>query len=190
MRFIARLPIVRRVPTLVVLIAAVFALAACDGGPSSDDLRRDLTTQLENDVAPGLLSIEQLTPLQESTFASLDRERRRVRFTADLKLKRDHDFGAWDQLNALAFLQALGARAEDAQGIKHDAREGWDSWEVIHVNMPEAEMRDLITEIRSITQGIGTFDTHFSHYQELVGRDADKIVQTRKHQIGATPAQH
>ena len=77
-----------------------------------------------------------------------------------------------------------------AQILGFDAREGWDSWEVIHVNMPEAEMRDLITEIRSITQGIGTFDTHFSHYQELVGRDADKIVQTRKHQIGATPAQH
>lgn len=139
MRFIARLPIVRRVPTLVVLMAAVFALAACDGGPSSDDLRRDLTTQLENDVAPGLLSIEQLTPLQESTFASLDRERRRVRFTADLKLKRDHDFGAWDQLNALAFLQALGARAEDAQGIKHDGNKNGD---VIHITGASVYVRD------------------------------------------------
>lgn len=135
MRFIARLPIVRRLtahraPVLVLMVAALFALAACDSGPSGDDLRRDLTAQLENEVAPGLLSIEQLTPVQESTFASFDRERRRVRFTADLKLKRDHDFGAWDQLNALALLQALGVRAEGAQGIKHDGNRTGD---VIHV---------------------------------------------------------
>jgi len=67
-----------------------------------------------------------------------------------------------------------------AQILGFDAREGWDGWEVIQVNMPEAEMQNLITEIRSISQGIGTFETTFSHYQELTGRDAEKVVQTRK----------
>jgi elongation factor G len=72
-----------------------------------------------------------------------------------------------------------------AQILGFNAREGWDGWEEIHVNMPEAAMQDLITEIRSITQGIGTFDAVFSRYQELIGRDAERVVQTRKQNIGA-----
>jgi elongation factor G len=76
-----------------------------------------------------------------------------------------------------------------AQILGFNAREGWDGWEEIHVNMPEAAMRDLITEIRSITQGIGTFESTFSHYQELIGRDADRVVQTRKQSM-ETGAHH
>ncbi len=72
-----------------------------------------------------------------------------------------------------------------AQILGFNAREGWDGWEEIHVNMPEAAMQDLITEIRSITQGIGTFESAFSHYQELIGRDAERVVQTRKQTMGA-----
>lgn len=124
---------------LVLLAAALFVLAACDSGPSSDDLRRDLAAQLESDVAPGLLSIDQLTTIQDTTFASFDRERRRLRFTADLKLKRDHDFGSWDQLNALALLQALGVRPEDASGIKHGGNRAGD---VIHVAGAGMYVRD------------------------------------------------
>jgi len=67
-----------------------------------------------------------------------------------------------------------------AQILGFNAREGWDGWEEIHVNMPEALMQDLITEIRSITHGIGTFESTFSHYQELMGRDAERVVMTRK----------
>src|SRR5262249_33999924 len=39
-------------------------------------------------------------------------------------------FGAWDQLNTLALLQALGARPEDARGIKPGGNRAGD---VIHV---------------------------------------------------------
>lgn len=70
-----------------------------------------------------------------------------------------------------------------AQILGFNARDGWDGWEEIRVNMPEAAMQDLITELRSITQGIGTYDAIFSHYQELIGRDADRVVQTRKQTI-------
>ena len=48
--------------------------------------------------------------------------------------------------------------------------------------MPEAEMQDLILEIRSISQGTGTYEAVFSHYQELQGRDAEKVVEHRKTQ--------
>ena len=37
--------------------------------------------------------------------------------------------------------------------------------------MPEAEIADMIVEIRSVTQGVGTFRTEFDHLQELAGRD-------------------
>ena len=63
-----------------------------------------------------------------------------------------------------------------AQILGFDAREGWSGWEVIHVNMPASEMQDLILEVRSISQGVGTFTSAFSHYQELVGRDADRVA--------------
>lgn len=76
-----------------------------------------------------------------------------------------------------------------AQILGFNAREGWDGWEEIHVNMPEALMQDLITEIRSITQGIGTFESMFSRYQELIGRDAERVVLSRK-QTMETSAHH
>ena len=67
-----------------------------------------------------------------------------------------------------------------AQILGFNTRDGWEGWEVIQVNMPEAEMQDLVTEIRSISHGIGTFESKFEHYQELVGRDADKVIEARK----------
>lgn len=67
-----------------------------------------------------------------------------------------------------------------AQILGFDARQGWDGWEVIQVNMPESEMQNLITEIRSISQGIGTYESRFSHYAELIGRDAERVTQQRK----------
>jgi elongation factor G len=71
------------------------------------------------------------------------------------------------------------------QILGFDAREGWDGWETIQVNMPESEMQNLIIEIRSISQGIGTYEAKFSHYQELIGRDAEKVTQGRKQHPGA-----
>jgi elongation factor G len=75
-----------------------------------------------------------------------------------------------------------------AQIMGFDTREGWSGWDLIRVNMPESEMGNLITEIRSISQGIGTYESKFSHYQELTGRDADKVIAARKSQVGTTHA--
>ncbi|MBL8645065.1 MAG: elongation factor G, partial [Rhodospirillaceae bacterium] len=75
-----------------------------------------------------------------------------------------------------------------AQIMGFDTREGWAGWDMIRVHMPESEMTNLITEIRSISQGVGTYESRFSHYQELIGRDADKVVQVRKSQLQAAHA--
>ena len=42
--------------------------------------------------------------------------------------------------------------------------------------MPEAEIGDLIIEVRSATAGVGTFTFKFDHMAELTGRTADQIV--------------
>ena len=75
-----------------------------------------------------------------------------------------------------------------AQILGFDAREGWSGWETIHVNMPASEMLDLILEVRQVSQGMGTFTSTFSHYQELIGRDADRVVQTRKQSLASASA--
>jgi elongation factor G len=43
--------------------------------------------------------------------------------------------------------------------------------------MPQAEIQDLIVELRSLSQGVATFSASFDHLQELNGRLAEQVVQ-------------
>jgi elongation factor G len=43
-----------------------------------------------------------------------------------------------------------------------------------------AEMGDLIIELRSATQGVGSFEAKVDHLAELTGRLADRVVETRQ----------
>jgi elongation factor G len=61
-----------------------------------------------------------------------------------------------------------------------DTREGWDGWDIVRAKMPEAEIGDLIVEIRSATAGSGTFTFKFDHMAELTGRTADQIIAARR----------
>ena len=61
-----------------------------------------------------------------------------------------------------------------------DTREGWEGWDVVRAKMPEAEIGDLIVEIRSATAGAGTFTFKFDHMAELTGRTADQIIAARR----------
>ena len=68
------------------------------------------------------------------------------------------------------------------QLLGYDSRPGWMGWDEVSALMPESEVADMIVEIRSVTQGVGTYRTEFDHLQELVGRTADRIVEeTKKH---------
>ncbi len=61
-----------------------------------------------------------------------------------------------------------------------DARQGWPGWDSVTAMLPEAGLQNLIIELRSLSQGAATFEAKFDHYQELFGRDAEKIVEKRK----------
>ena len=65
------------------------------------------------------------------------------------------------------------------QILGFDAKAGWDGWDEVSVYLPQAELHDLIIELRSLTMGVGTFAWKFDHLQELSGRLADKVVEGR-----------
>ncbi len=66
------------------------------------------------------------------------------------------------------------------QILGFDTREGWDGWDTVRAQMPEAEIGDLIIEVRSATAGVGSFTYQFDHMAELVGRTAEQIVAAKK----------
>jgi elongation factor G len=80
---------------------------------------------------------------------------------------------------ATAKMNALMA-GRRGQILGFDTRGGWDGWDVVRVQMPEAEIGDLIVEVRSATAGVGSFTFKFDHMAELTGRTAEQIVAARK----------
>ena len=66
------------------------------------------------------------------------------------------------------------------QILGFDTREGWTGWDTVRAQMAEAEIGDLIIEVRSATAGVGSFTFKFDHMAELTGRTADQIVAARR----------
>jgi elongation factor G len=66
------------------------------------------------------------------------------------------------------------------QILGFDTREGWDGWDTVRAQMAEAEIGDLIIEVRSATAGVGSFTFKFDHMAELTGRTADQIITARR----------
>jgi elongation factor G len=66
------------------------------------------------------------------------------------------------------------------QILGFDTRDGWPGWDTVRAQMAEAEIGDLIIEVRSATAGVGSFTFKFDHMAELTGRAADQIVAARR----------
>jgi elongation factor G len=65
------------------------------------------------------------------------------------------------------------------QILGFDARPGWPGWDLVQAQIPEAEIQNLIVELRSATAGVGTFAAKFDHLAELTGKIADHVLATR-----------
>ena len=72
----------------------------------------------------------------------------------------------------------LSSRRGQIMGF--DAKPGWSGWDEINAYMPQSELQDLIVELRSLTQGTGTFTAEFDHLKELTGQVADTVVRQRE----------
>jgi elongation factor G len=66
------------------------------------------------------------------------------------------------------------------QLLGFDTKEGWAGWDTVQAHLPQSEMADLIIELRSLTQGTGTFRYAFDHLQELGGREAETVINQRQ----------
>lgn len=66
------------------------------------------------------------------------------------------------------------------QILQFSSRPDWPGWEVVEALMPQAEILDLVIELRSLTQGLGSYKAHFDHLQELTGKLAERVIEQRR----------
>lgn len=81
--------------------------------------------------------------------------------------------GATARVNAL-----IAARRGQILGF--DARVDWPGWDLVRALMPEAELQGLIVEIRSASQGVGTYASAFDHLAELTGKPAELVLSAHR----------
>lgn len=72
----------------------------------------------------------------------------------------------------------VSSRRGQVLGI--DARDGWSRWDVVEAMLPEAELHGLDAELRSLSQGLASFEARFDHLAELSGRHAEDVVKQAK----------
>lgn len=66
--------------------------------------------------------------------------------------------------------------ARRGQIFGFDSRNGWAGWDSVTADIPQSEIGDLVVELRSLTQGLGTFEMRFDHLAELNGKLAEAVV--------------
>jgi len=61
------------------------------------------------------------------------------------------------------------------QILGYDAKANWAGWDQVAVHLPQAEIHDLIVELRSLTMGIGSFHWQYDHLQEVPEKLAERV---------------
>lgn len=61
----------------------------------------------------------------------------------------------------------------------------WERWEQIEATIPESGLHGLDSELRSLSQGLATFDACFDHLAEIGGKQADEIVKAQATRLAA-----
>jgi elongation factor G len=62
------------------------------------------------------------------------------------------------------------------QILGYDAKPNWRSWDEVSAYLPQAEMANLIIELRSLTLGVGFFNWQFDHLQEVPDKLLDQVL--------------
>ena len=58
------------------------------------------------------------------------------------------------------------------QILGYAAKEGWEGWDAVEALVPAAELQDFIIELRSLTQGLGSYTHRFDHLAEAAAQVA------------------
>lgn len=64
------------------------------------------------------------------------------------------------------------------QILGYDAKPDWSGWDQVAAQIPQAEMHDLIVELRSQTMGVGFFNWEYDHLQEVPDKLAERVLAT------------
>ncbi|HYD24608.1 MAG TPA: elongation factor G [Croceibacterium sp.] len=56
-------------------------------------------------------------------------------------------------------------------------REGWSRWDTIEALIPEAELHAFQVDLRSLSQGMASYEAKFDHLAEVTGKLAETITQ-------------
>jgi elongation factor G len=67
-------------------------------------------------------------------------------------------------------------RNRRGQVLGYEAKASWSGWDEVSAYLPMAEMRDLIIELRSLTQGVGFFDWRDDHLEEVPEKIAEGVL--------------
>ncbi|MEO0853308.1 MAG: hypothetical protein AAFY15_07365, partial [Cyanobacteria bacterium J06648_11] len=62
------------------------------------------------------------------------------------------------------------------QILGYEAKPGWQGWEQVSAYLPQAEMKDTIVELRSLTMGVGFFNWRYDRLQEVPDKLADRVL--------------
>jgi TRAP transporter TAXI family solute receptor len=120
----------RALKALTLLCLAVIMVAGCDRSPSNETLATDITAYVDSVYAPGLVEVVHAERLDHRVIPDFNNDRREVSFVAEIRLRRDYDFGAWDQANAAALMLLLDARPEMVRGLTPGGNKAGDT---IHI---------------------------------------------------------
>lgn len=62
------------------------------------------------------------------------------------------------------------------QVLGYEAKPNWRGWDEVQAQLPQAEMQNLIVELRSLTMGVGSFRWQFDHLQEVPDKVAERVL--------------
>jgi elongation factor G len=71
--------------------------------------------------------------------------------------------------------------AHNGQILGFEPREGWPGWDKVEAYLPHSERQNFIIDLRSMTQGLATYQAEFDHMVELTGRRADDAAKRAHH---------
>jgi elongation factor G len=52
----------------------------------------------------------------------------------------------------------------------------WKGWDKMSAYIPQAEMQDLIVELRSLTMGVGFFQWKYDRLQEVPDKISERVL--------------
>ncbi len=66
------------------------------------------------------------------------------------------------------------------QILGYEGYEGWPGWDKISAYFPQAQMQDLIVELRSATMGVGTYRWQYDRLEPVPDKLAKRILTQRE----------